>query len=67
MIIESKPLRMMEQLLFGEQRPGLPAKGGNTLSEGQIQPLNECRLDDPPEAIGLQEVKQLAAFAQAIR
>ena len=40
-VIQSKPLRMMEQLLFGEQRPGLPAKGGNTLSEGQIQPLNE--------------------------
>ena len=33
MIIKPKPLRVVEQLLFGEQRPGLPGKGGNTLSK----------------------------------
>jgi hypothetical protein len=46
MIIESKPLRMMEQLLFGEQRPGLPGEGSNALSEGQIQPLNVHRINE---------------------
>jgi hypothetical protein len=38
-IIQSKPLRMVEQLLFGNQRPGPPRQSGNTLSESQIHPL----------------------------
>ena len=34
MVVKPKPLRMAEQLLFGNQRLGLPAQGSDTLSEG---------------------------------
>jgi hypothetical protein len=63
MLVKPKPLSMVQQLLPGNQRPGLAGQGSNALSRGQIDPFDKCRLDDPPESVGFQHIKQLTEFA----
>ncbi len=63
MVVKPKPLCMVEQLLFGNQRPSLPGQGGDTLSEGQVHPLNIGGLDHTPKSIRLQDIQQITELA----
>ena len=46
----------MQAVTSATGRPGAPMKGTDTMTDGEIDALNERRLDDAGEAMGTQVV-----------